>query len=793
VPEEASGCTASQSKMPFTIPSGLEEVWAKSPEAGRVSGETLVEHTYRVLERMADQYKLRPELGDCLGSDRFWHRAFWAGFFHDFGKATEGFQIQLRPNGKSWGQRHEVLSLAFVGWAFPEDSEDWIWITSTIVSHHRDLDYIRQRYPLNLDPDYDVIPQMLDELPNNVIEVLREWTASAPAEWIEQFSLSEARIELPELTGPESPQEFRIGSLERIRRALAAYQKFVRDLEADGAEALKTLTALAHRGVMMTADHAGSAHATEFPKNPIPAPDDLVRKIKLSNLYAHQELCREAEGSVMFAAPTGSGKTEAALLWTARQSANGGAPRVYYVLPFQASMNAMRERLSNLFPRNVGLQHGKSRFALYRMFLEAEQTPKQAAKNARFADALTRLHYYPVRILSPYQMLSALYRLKGYESTLTDVFSGVFIFDEIHAYEVKRLALILQMMEYLGRNYGAKFCIMSATFPDILKNWLSRAIPGLCELCVPEDLFESFRRHRVVLLDGELESDFGIQKIIEAAGWGSVLVCCNTVRRAQNVYRRLKEGVDGELRLELLHGRFNAKDRIGKERKLLAQMSTGLKPDAKGTVLVATQVVEVSLDIDFDTIFTEPAPLDALLQRFGRVNRGRRYPLRDVHVFREPREDTIIYDDLLVARTLDVLERANRQPIDEGRAKDWLDEIYAGEVSERWTTEFEEASRIFRRACTDRLFPYQSDEELGERFYEMFDGTEVVPSCFEQEFFGMQETDPLAAGELPVTVSWVQFSQLNRTGLVKPSDKWPKVVDVPYDEEFGLRLDAVDA
>lgn len=80
-----------------------------------------------------------------------------------------------------------------------------------------------------------------------------------------------------------------------------------------GARAPKTLAALAYRGVMKTADHSGSAHAETFPQNPIPDPDNLARQFGLS-LRPHQEGCKEKEGSVMFAAPTGSGKTEAALL-----------------------------------------------------------------------------------------------------------------------------------------------------------------------------------------------------------------------------------------------------------------------------------------------------------------------------------------------------------------------------------------------------------------------------------------------------------------------------------------------
>jgi CRISPR-associated endonuclease/helicase Cas3 len=352
---------------------------------------------------------------------------------------------------------------------------------------------------------------------------------------------------------------------------------------------------------------------------------------------------------------------------------------------------------------------------------------------------------------------------------------------------VKRLALILKMVEYLGRSYGARFCIMSATFPEILEDWLSEAIPGLCKLDVPDSLFEEFRRHRLVLVDGEVEDEPNIQRILAATEEGSVLVCCNTVRRAQDVYEKLKES-EPHLRLELLHGRFNARDRIAKERELLSRMGTGSVSDARKTVLVATQVVEVSLDIDFDTIFTEPAPLDALLQRFGRVNRGRRYPLRDVHVFREPCGNIPVYDPLLVRRTLAVLQRVNNQPIDEKQAGGWLNEIYSSEVAENWKREFEEHAGTFQQVCIEKLLPYQSDKEMQRVFYEAFDGTEVIPTVLESEYSCLRETDPLRAGELPVTISWGQYKSAERDGFIQESDDWIKIVNLPYDKEYGLRL-----
>ena len=139
------------------------------------------------------------------------------------------------------------------------------------------------------------------------------------------------------------------------------------------------------------------------------------------------------------------------------------------------------------------------------------------------------------------------------------------------------------------------------------------------------DLFEQFTRHQLVLVEGELTSAEALKRIESDARLGkSVLVVCNLVQRAQKVYEELTARLkETEICVELLHGRFNMRDRSAKEaviRDASGSTSTRRRP----VLLVATQVVEVSLDIDLDTIYTEPAPLEALIQRFGRINRRRK-------------------------------------------------------------------------------------------------------------------------------------------------------------------------
>jgi CRISPR-associated endonuclease/helicase Cas3 len=767
--------------------------------------ESLAQHTAYVLLRLADFITLRPALPQQVGRPRLWHCLYWAAFLHDFGKAMPGFQAMLRQEGdvalkEKWrGQRHEVFSLAFLDWIVAGlNDEEKLLAAAAIVSHHRDAEVIQELY--NRSEQAHLAQHMVDLPPAHIVG-LHHWLTQCGWAWAQQLGLE--KVGVAPVTIMDKPDDsFATNATITIQQWLRRYKKFFRQLQRQNkAEQLVPLLAL--RGTLMNADHSASAHADKLPSVRFVADDVLTsRQISRDQLHSHQLDAETQEGSALLIAPTGSGKTEAALLWASGQAANGyQAARLFYTLPYQASMNAMESRLKETFDRHnpavkknptksmVGLQHGRALLALYQQMMERDEArPKTAVWQARWLKNLNQLNYPPVRVFSPYQMLKAMYRLKGYEAQLTDYHNALFIFDEIHAYEVKRLALILKTVEYLRRHYNARFFIMSATFPQLIKGWLYDALGQTDVIVATDALFQKFQRHTIQLKEGELLQNLALIEA-DARSGKSVLVVCNLVDNAQHAYDTLVHALaDTNIKVMLLHGRFNLRDRLNKEE--MVQVFTGAKSkQQKQVVLVATQVVEVSLDIDLDTIYSEPAPLEALVQRFGRVNRARKKGLCPVHVFTHPQDGQHIYDPRLIEGTLAVLQRENSRPLDESAVGGWLDEIYAGPVADDWRSEFAQIAREFEEVVINTLRPFASaDPAFQERFNKLFDGIDVLSTDLYNDYYDFVEAgETIEAKKLLVSISWGRLHALRNSG--QTAVRWDDelklyTVDVPSIENM---------
>ncbi len=781
--------------MKSLYPPGLDHILAKS--ADRSIGdapETLAEHTWLVLSRLRDFIELRTGIPSVVEQPRLWHILYWGVFLHDFGKAMPGFQALLRGNKSfepSWkGQRHEVFSLAFVDWISSAFTKaELLQIRLIVASHHKDFAYLFEIYPYS---DRNDLAAHFNEFLHADVCELHIWLAEYGYSWAKKLGITQYGVERIVLCDEVAP-DFIETAPNRIAKHLQVIKKYQKNNLWKTPE--QNSFEIALRGMICNADHAASAHYPHPPKLSF-TPDDVLtsRGIPRKSLHKHQEQAAQIIGSAVLIAPTGSGKTEAALLWAAH-NLGAGANRLFYTLPYQASMNAMELRLKGTFDAaseianaesKVGITHGRSTLAVFKRLMDQGYDAKAAKENARDLKNLFKLNYPPVRVSSPYQMLKAPFRLKGYEAQLVDYFNALFVFDEIHAYEVQRLAMILGLMQYLREHFQAKFFVMTATFPKILRAQLQNVLGAPPEIEASNALFKTFQRHRLQLIIGNIEAASSLQKIYAAALTGqAVLVVCNLVDKAQALYDYFAAKANGEVDVDLLHGRFNVRDRIAKEARINSIAGNTPRP-RKPSIFIATQVVEVSLDVDFDTIFTEPAPLEALMQRFGRVNRKQKMPsLAVVHVFTEPLDGQYIYDERLVQNTLSVLQTVDGNPIDEDQVTRWLDQVYTEDYIQDWQSQFDAALQVFKIGCLEDLQAFHSEPALKQEFYDLFDSVEVLPDCYLAEYEALVKTRDMRARELLVPIS------MRRLWIIKNAklhyrDCDVDIVDLPYSAERGL-------
>ncbi len=579
---------------------------------------------------------------------------------------------------------------------------------------------------------------------------------------------------------------------EKLAEELRRYYSLVRRLEDPFGDQTLRRKAMVIRGAVEYCDHLASAGGREVQR--IDLPDDRELAGRLPNITrweSHQQKACLTDGSAYLRAPTGTGKTEAALLWARRriERKERRPSCLVYVLPYQASLNAMHRRLEEVLRTEVALLHGRALQALYREYRqqESEASRAEAEAKARMDADFDRLFARPVWVSTIYQLLRAAYRLPGYETLWTALAGSLIVVDEIHAYEPKRLGMLIELLYELKQNWDGEILFVSATMPP----WLAQLINEVFDCSVIEAdkaLFTRSIRHRVEVLPGDLLSSEVLGKIAsEYRNGGQVLVCANTVKTSRSVYDALVGLVGESDTVMLLHSMFNARDRITHEQRAREISSLGMK-QRRPSILVATQVVEVSLNLDFDTLFSEPAPMEALLQRFGRVNRqGRIQGTALVRVLEKQVSDFNIYEPGLVKETLSIL--STNPLIQEDRVTEWLGEIYSKSgLHDDWMQRITNSRNDFRRGTLEGLRPLDSDKELTQCFDALFDGTEVLPESLVNEYDGLRSLSIIEASSLLVPVSRISRIMSWRNGGLSKWDRERRleIVKVDYDSTLGL-------
>lgn len=788
----------------------LLDVWAKPSEGPGRPGLSLLQHTVDVLIQMGRFIRLYwRELTSVRDVDLA-RVLLYGALLHDLGKAHKGFQVRVR-GGQSFGLRHEILSLAFAAFLEVPPTE-FPYLVAAVALHHKDWRTLTEgssRSPLYFAPSSPtIVPAALSELAEGLEPekkralahlvadagcVIRELTGIDVVPYpLSQVALGVAR------TPAVSPATGSILMVEAIHQALLQLYQLLQASERPGGRGRPAQidhrfvhVGILTRGLMLSSDHLASASPSP-PIEGFQRVDDVLTALqrKPDGLWPHQRTLSEALGNQILVAPTGAGKTEAALLWAAYQRQQEGTKgRLYFLLPYRASMNAMADRLArDLGKGSVSLVHGKSLIKVYEDLLDRGYDPEDAVRVARQQEALARLNTAPIRVCSPYQIIRPFFGQKGYEANLCAVLGAQLVVDEIHAYEPQITAMTLAAIRFLVERFGAKALFMSATLPSHLLEVLRQVFLGLPDPVRPSnDWLEGLVRHRVKLVQCSALSQEAVQAIVAASRQGSVLVVVNQVKRAIKLITALRANQAEDV--VLLHSRFTARDRADKERML--------KP-RKGRILVATQAVEVSLDIDYDFGFSELAPLEALLQRFGRVNRHGGRPPAVICVFESFDENGdnafLPYDRDHLAQVLSVLRKHGQDRPDgtwsELDTQTYLDESYPSDLKALLSQELQRRSEEFDRYFVKELRPFgarNADDlkRLSVEWEQLFDGFEVLPESLLPE--ARQAHSSLDVVQLLVPISGKQFRRLTR--LCFDKELREHVVRCRYDSELGLQLE----
>lgn len=384
-----------------------------------------------------------------------------------------------------------------------------------------------------------------------------------------------------------------------------------------------------------------------------------------------QEMARDARGPALFLieAPMGEGKTEAALYAYCHLQHKNGHRGLYFALPTQATGNSMFVRLREFLNRmrpgltlDLQLLHGGAAMNTdFRAMCAAELARIQGPELARIDDdsepdadagAIVRAREWFTHrkraLLSEYgvgtvdQALMAVLNVKHYFVRQWGLANRVVVIDEVHAYDAYTSGLIALLVSWL-RELGSSVILMSATLPKptrdlLLQAWGATEVPECDYPRItrvddnPEPVARTFTtrqlatgsdRVRIAACSADLPAIAA--KANELAGdGGCVLVIVNTVRRAQTLYRRLASARSDDVEVLLFHSRFPAEQRERIEVDLRQRFGRDGSRRPRAAILIATQVAEQSIDVDFDALITDLAPIDLVLQRIGRMHRHAR-------------------------------------------------------------------------------------------------------------------------------------------------------------------------
>ena len=724
---------------------------------GKPYGETIEEHTlnllknFEILKRLY-YFEIKENL-ENLTSNRFFWLLETAVLYHDLGKANDLFQRKIRKILKqsyqaTSGLRREIphnsLSPAFLPeYDFLNDKEFFMLFYAIAYHHYRKTTFDKEELVFTIKTDLE------KKLPSlSWVKKKDSYFSMDQPLWTEYFAY------LDEYAND--------------------YQVIKRDKDY-----------ILLKGILHRLDHSASAH--------LPVEEERIKETE-KKLIAYlntkdgfkglKDFQKQAaylrDKNVLLIASTGVGKTEFAINWI-------GKDKAFYTLPLRVSVNAIYERFKKVFGENhIGLLHSES--ALYGIE-EMKHADKELSDERLsisehlYRTDLSRQFAMPLTITTADQIFTSVFKWKGYEKIYATLMYAKVVLDEPQGYSPDTLALIIQGLQEIAQ-LGGKFCLMSATVHPFILQKLKD-----CLDCLPIECFIKDKKHRISCEDKTIEEL--VPDIKKAYQVGKrVLVIVNTVKKAQELFKRLKKiGA-----ISLLHSQFIYMHRKKKENDIFN--------NSKPVIWITTQLVEASLDIDYDILFTELASLDSLIQRMGRVYRKRPYQSDEPNIviaMDKPSGKGTVYDNDILKFTKEALQIYDGQFLTEEIKKEVMKQVFDIEKMKQDGVKF---YKKFRENLTLLKYGFEVEDKRSARalFRNIVNITAIPTGIYnDPRYKDKIETalESLTKKKLPKEQRLSFLKHLKDFTLSLPYYKVQKaakaelkkgifLISIPYDETLGV-------
>ena len=673
--------------------------------------ETLREHTDNLLKQLSvirDKYGYKIEKVIDISPDKFWNLLDIIVEFHDLGKVFTPFQnaIKLKVGEKELSTEfkyddgpHNYLSPVFLDCRLLGIERELVDVIIQSIGFHHE----RAR---EIDSDFEnKIQEIIDkDLRNKVNQIENDFKIRYP---IEKEYLSNYYLES-------------MKNNRRIKPKDENYKLYI------------MLKGLTHR-----IDHSASAHE-EIELNVDENVGEYTERFFKNNSYELREVQQFAKNNrdknVILKASTGMGKTETALIWIDNDKS-------FFTLPLRVSINALFDRVSkdDIKYNYAGLLHSSSLD-----YLEENKYSDYEDRVNQSRLMSTKLTFSTID-----QIFKFPFMYRGYEKEFATLAYSKVVIDEIQAYSPEICAVLIKGIEMIHK-IGGKFMIMTATMPNIYENELKKR--GVFDDNLATGTFNTdIIRHNVKVEEMSLHEN--LNQIVEEGKDKKVLVIVNTVKSAVETYDKLKN-INDNVNLNLLHSMYIQEDR--------AKLENNIKEFAKSKnsgIWITTQLVEASLDVDFDILHTEVSTLDSLFQRFGRCNRKGLKLIDNHNIFIYKEEASgigSIYDKDIVNKGLELLEiciNEKSSKITEDDKLEMVEKVYSEENLRG--TEFygkftkaldildalepcqlskNEAQSILRDIESDTAIPVEVYEEIKNTYIKFYEAlNELIDNEYKKE------------------------------------------------------------